>query len=74
MHMGKISKGVNCSVDGCAKPAVRSLSTTRVKEAGLDVDAGSKQSYLCRDHYKEWKKEMKQSGKDDVSLRYGGGF
>lgn len=72
--MGKISKGVNCSVNGCSKSAVRSLSTNRVRGAGLDVNASSKQSYLCKDHYKEWKKEMKQSKKDDVSLRYGGGF
>ncbi|MEM2759925.1 MAG: hypothetical protein QXU32_03730 [Nitrososphaerales archaeon] len=72
--MGKISKGVNCSVNGCSNAAVRSLNTNRVKEAGLDVSSGSKQSYLCREHYKQWKKEMKQSDRDDVALRYGGGF
>ncbi|MBE44016.1 MAG: hypothetical protein EX285_02385 [Thaumarchaeota archaeon] len=72
--MGRISKGVNCNVNGCNNSAVRSLNTNRVKDAGLDINTGSKQSYLCKDHYKEWKKEIKQNEKDDVSLRYGGGF
>jgi len=72
--MGKISKGVTCSVNGCNNAAVRSLSTNRIKDAGLDVDASKRQSYLCKEHYKEWKKEMKQSKSDYVSLRYGGGF
>lgn len=72
--MGKISKGVTCSVNGCSNAAVRSLGTNRVKDAGLDVDASKRQSYLCKEHYKEWKKEMKESKSDDVSLRYGGGF
>ncbi|MFQ5941206.1 MAG: hypothetical protein ACE5KA_05865 [Nitrososphaerales archaeon] len=72
--MGKISKGVNCSVNACNNSAVRSLNSNRVKDVGLTVNTGTKQSYLCKEHYKEWKKEMKQSKKDDVSLRYGGGF
>ncbi len=59
-------------MNGCNNSAVRSLSTNRVKDAGLDVNAGPKQSYLCKEHYKEWKKATKESEKDDVSLRYSG--
>ena len=72
MRMGKVSKGVSCSVSGCSNNAVRSLNADKVKQAGLDIGSGSKRAYLCNDHYKEWKKEMKQSKSDDVSLRYGG--
>ena len=43
-----------------------------MKDAGLDINAGPKQSYLCKEHYKEWKKATKESEKDDVSLRYSG--
>ena len=71
--MGKVSKGIKCSVNNCNNNSVRSLSTNRVKDVGLDVYSGSKQSYLCKEHYKQWKKVMKQEKKDDISLRYGGG-
>ncbi len=72
MRMGKVSKGVSCSVSGCSNNAARSLNADKVKQAGLDIDSSSKRAYLCDDHYKKWKKEMKQSKSDDVSLRYGG--
>jgi len=70
--VGKVSKGISCSVNGCSNNAARSLNTDKVKQAGLEVDSGSKRAYLCNDHYKQWKKEVKQSKSDDVSLRYGG--
>ena len=72
MLMGKVSKGVSCSVSGCGNNAARSLNADKVKQAGLEIGSGSKRAYLCNDHYKEWKKEMKQNKSDDVSLRYGG--
>ncbi len=71
--MGKISKGISCSVGGCSNSAIRSLSASKVKETGLSV-GDSKRAYLCTEHYKEWKKAVKQSKSDDVALRYGGGF
>jgi len=74
MQMGKVSKGISCSVSGCGNNAARSLNADKVKEAGLEVGSGSKRAYLCNDHYKQWKKEFKQSKKDDLSLRYKGGF
>jgi hypothetical protein len=58
--LGRIDKGVKCSVSGCGRDAVRSISTGRVKSAGLKVDSGEKRAYLCREHYKEFKKKTKR--------------
>lgn len=56
--MGKIEKGVNCSVTGCKNVAVRSISMEKVESLGLKVE-GRKRTYLCQDHYKEFKKKNK---------------
>jgi thymidine kinase len=47
-------------VSGCGKDAVRSISTERVKSAGLKVGSGENRAYLCREHYKEFKKKTKK--------------
>jgi len=57
--MGRVAKGVKCSVVGCDKEAVRSLSTEKVTAAGLKVGT-ARRAYLCKDHYKEFKKETKK--------------
>jgi len=57
--MGKISKGVKCSVEGCENKAARSLPVDKVTAAGLKVQ-GTRRVYLCRDHYKEYKKATKK--------------
>ncbi len=57
--MGRVGKGVKCSVVGCDKEAIRSLSREKVSAAGLKVE-GTRRSYLCKDHYKEYKKETKK--------------
>ena len=57
--MGRVAKGVKCSVVGCDKEAVRSLSNEKVSAAGLKVGE-ARRSYLCKDHYKEFKKETKK--------------
>ena len=57
--MGRVGKGVSCSVKNCGKDALRSLPRDKVTAAGLKVDE-SKRSYLCRDHYKEYKKGSKK--------------
>jgi len=57
--MGRVAKGVRCSVAGCDAQAVRSLSTGKVTAAGLEV-TGGRRAYLCRDHYKEYKKGTKK--------------
>ncbi len=58
--VGRIDKGVKCSVSGCGKEAARSLSTQKAKSAGLNVGSGEKRVYLCREHYKEFKKKTKK--------------
>jgi hypothetical protein len=57
--MGIISKGAKCNVAGCEKEGARSLNTTKVENAGLQLNSTGKKTVLCKDHYKEWKKESK---------------
>ncbi|MHC1586361.1 MAG: hypothetical protein ACXQTV_02300 [Candidatus Hecatellaceae archaeon] len=54
--MGKTSQGVKCSVEGCQNPAVRSLSAEKVASAGLKVSSSGRRVYLCKEHYKQFKK------------------
>jgi thymidine kinase len=56
--MGRIDKGVKCSV--CGKEGERSLSVDKVKAAGLNVGSADKRAYLCKDHYKDYKKKTKK--------------
>jgi len=57
--MGRVAKGVKCSVTGCGNEAVRSLSGEKVASAGLEVGK-VKRAYLCKDHYKGFKKGTKK--------------
>ena len=57
--MGKIDKGVKCSVSGCEKDAVRSIAAAKVTAAGLKIGA-ERRAYLCKEHYKEFKKATKK--------------
>lgn len=57
--MGRISKGVKCTVTGCGKDAVRSIATDKASAAGLDV-GHAKRAYLCKEHYKQFKKGSKK--------------
>ena len=68
--LGRIEKGVKCSVSGCNKEAVRSLSTGKVKSAGLNVSGSEKRVYVCKEHYKEFKKKTKKDKTID-KWRYG---
>ena len=59
--MGRVDKGVNCSAQGCDQKAERSITQSRARMAAdLDLDASGKRIYLCKDHYKEWKKATKE--------------
>jgi hypothetical protein len=58
--LGRVEKGIKCSVSGCGGEAVRSLSTDKVKLAGLNVSSSERRSYLCKEHYKEYKKKTKK--------------
>ena len=62
--MGVVSKGAKCDVTGCNNDGSRSLNTKKVEGAGLDISSSGKKTVLCKDHYKEWKKETK----DDRAL------
>ncbi|MCW4050640.1 MAG: hypothetical protein NWE89_12995 [Candidatus Bathyarchaeota archaeon] len=57
--MGRISKGTKCSCNNCELDAIRSVNIAKAKNAGLDVE-GIKRAYLCKDHYKEFKKGNKK--------------
>ena len=58
--MGRVDKGIKCSVSGCSQEAVRSLPNAKVKSAGLNVDSSERRAYLCKEHYKEYKKKTKK--------------
>jgi hypothetical protein len=57
--MGKVGKGVKCSVVGCGEDAVRSVSPVDVSMAGLKVTTTGR-GYLCKNHYKEMKKKLRK--------------
>lgn len=57
--MGIVSKGAKCNAEGCDKEGARSLNTTKVENAGLRVSSAGKKTVLCKEHYKEYKKESK---------------
>lgn len=57
--MGKISKGVNCSIIGCPEKAIKSLSTSKVVSVGFQISSKYRRVYLCEKHYKEFKKKWK---------------
>jgi thymidine kinase len=69
--LGRIDKGVKCSVSGCGREAVRSLSTEKVRSAGLNVGSNERRAYLCKEHYKEYKKKTKKD-KQLEKWRYSG--
>lgn len=56
--MGRIGKGSKCTVVGCEEEAIRSVSLPKAKAAGLDVEG--RRAYLCKEHYKEYKKGSKK--------------
>ena len=58
-EMGLVGKGATCNVEGCDNKGNRSINATKVEDAGLRVEPGRKKSILCREHYKEYKKESK---------------
>ena len=58
--MGKVEKGITCSVSRCDEMADRSMSLTKAKMSqDLDFDTTKKRVYLCKNHYKDWKKSSK---------------
>ncbi len=57
--LGKVGKGIKCSVVGCGEDAIRSVSPVDVSRAGLKVSSSGR-GYLCKNHYKEMKKKLRK--------------
>jgi hypothetical protein len=70
--LGRIDKGAKCSISGCGRDAVRSLSGEKVRSAGLKMSSNERHAYLCKEHYKEFKKQTKKD-KQLEKWRHGGG-
>ena len=69
--MGRIERGVNCSVNGCTNTAERSISGSKASMASdLIVNTANKRVYLCKQHYKEWKKATKED-RENERARWG---
>jgi len=62
--MGKVDKGQSCSVVGCNSTAIRSISTDKVVHTGLNIGK-ARRAYLCKVHYKEFKKLTKKDRQID---------
>jgi len=56
--MGRVDKGVKCVIVGCKLDAVRSISVNKVKATRLEINEG-RRAYLCKEHYREFKKRNK---------------
>jgi len=64
--MGRVDKGVNCSIQGCDQTAQRSMSGSKASMAlDMDLDSSSKRIYLCKTHYREWKKASKNERENE---------
>jgi hypothetical protein len=49
-----------CDIEGCSQPAKRSISSKNLAGTTLKVRSSSHRVSLCRDHYKQFKKETKE--------------
>lgn len=68
--MGVISRGAKCDASGCDKDGVRSLNARKVDGTGISLATSAKKAVLCREHYREWKKETR-GDRDLERARYG---
>jgi hypothetical protein len=69
--MGKVAKGVKCSVENCGSDAARSISRARVKGLSLRIKGERGRVYLCEGHWKEYKKAVKKEEKLEEWRRQG---
>ncbi|MFP3872034.1 MAG: hypothetical protein ACLFVL_04050 [Candidatus Aenigmatarchaeota archaeon] len=57
----KRKKNKTCDVKGCDEDKRKSLSAKKVRDkTDLDIDSSGRNAYLCKKHYKEYKKATKQ--------------
>ncbi|MGI8831883.1 MAG: hypothetical protein ACR2IS_04520 [Nitrososphaeraceae archaeon] len=69
--MGRVDKGINCNIQGCDENAGRSITDSKARMApNMDIDSSGKRVYLCKVHYKEWKKATKED-RDNERARWG---
>jgi len=68
--MGKVEKGVACSVTGCKNLSERSVGRDQLAGSGLTAGGEGRRVYLCHDHYKAWKKATKKD-RDMQRARWG---
>ncbi|MGE0015025.1 MAG: hypothetical protein AB7S83_02420 [Candidatus Methanomethylophilaceae archaeon] len=51
-----------CDVEGCSSDSERSFNYKQVSETNLKLKPGDhRQVHLCKDHYREFKKQTKKS-------------
>ncbi len=58
--VSKMTEGKTCSVVGCGAPAVKSISREKMKGVDLQVSSKGRRIYLCKEHYKIYKKQRKK--------------
>jgi len=54
-----------CLVPGCGATSVRNLALPEARKVFSDLPEKGRRAPLCRDHYKQWKKETKEARKLD---------
>jgi hypothetical protein len=68
--MGKVDKGIGCSVTGCSNKGERSMGRDQLTGSGLTAAGEGRRIYLCHEHYKVWKKSTKKE-RDMQRARWG---
>jgi hypothetical protein len=49
-----------CNVVGCQNPVERSIARDAAEEGGLEITMDAKRAHLCKEHYRQWKKNTKK--------------
>ncbi|MCK5548703.1 MAG: hypothetical protein KAI64_06785 [Thermoplasmata archaeon] len=52
-----------CSIEGCRSPSARSISMKSAKKAFSGFKEDSRRAYLCKEHYKKYRKSTKKDRK-----------
>lgn len=69
--MGKVSKGIKCSVVGCTEKAVKSISAQHIP-SDMKVESSGRRAYLCEIHWKQLKKLTRDKQKIERMRRLEG--
>jgi len=57
----KRKKEKTCDVKGCDEDKKKSLPSEKVsKKTELTIESSGRKTYLCKEHYKKYKKETKE--------------